>query len=131
MRVDADHVVARIDSHAPEWIRSTNEADVPDFVTHCGWGQGGVHLAPVKWVGQRWWRFGLLVVRRADQASPVRVKVYRPGRKKAYRTFALSGASGAWALPPGRYRLGIDGQAPAEATPIEIMADQRTYHEFN
>ena len=38
--------VAKIPAHAPEVART------PDgrwWITHCGWGQGGVHLAPLHW----------------------------------------------------------------------------------
>jgi sucrose-6-phosphate hydrolase SacC (GH32 family) len=38
--------VARINSHAAEIIR---DADGKWFVSHCGWGQGGVYLAPLEW----------------------------------------------------------------------------------
>lgn len=38
--------VARIQSHAAEVVRDT---DGKWYVSHCGWGQGGVYLAPLKW----------------------------------------------------------------------------------
>lgn len=42
MHFDADAVVGTIDAHAPEVV--VDEAgDL--WITHCGWGQGGVHLA--------------------------------------------------------------------------------------
>ncbi len=39
--------VARIDSHAAEVIRDKNGKW---YVSHCGWGQGGVYLAPLQWI---------------------------------------------------------------------------------
>lgn len=38
--------VGRIDSHAAEVIR---DVDGTWYVSHCGWGQGGVFLAPLTW----------------------------------------------------------------------------------
>ena len=38
--------VARINSHAAEVIR---DADGKWYVSHCGWGQGGVYLASLEW----------------------------------------------------------------------------------
>ena len=38
--------VGHIDSHAAEVIR---DADGKWYVTHCGWGQGGVYLAALRW----------------------------------------------------------------------------------
>ena len=38
--------VARINSHAAEVIR---DIDGNWYVSHCGWGQGGVYLAPLQW----------------------------------------------------------------------------------
>jgi len=38
--------VAHIDSHAAEVIR---DVDGRWYVSHCGWGQGGVYLAPLIW----------------------------------------------------------------------------------
>jgi beta-fructofuranosidase len=42
----ADDLVGHIDSHAAEVIRDTAGAW---WVSHCGWGQGGVYLAPLTW----------------------------------------------------------------------------------
>lgn len=39
-------LVATISSHAAELIV---DADGSEWVSHCGWGQGGVHLAPFEW----------------------------------------------------------------------------------
>lgn len=41
-----DQEIARINSHAAEVIR---DVDGSWYVSHCGWGQGGVYLAPLKW----------------------------------------------------------------------------------
>jgi hypothetical protein len=41
-----DQEVARINSHAVEVIR---DVDGKWYVSHCGWGQGGVYLAPLTW----------------------------------------------------------------------------------
>lgn len=41
-----ENLVAKINSHAAEVIRDT---DGNWFVSHCGWGQGGVWLAPLQW----------------------------------------------------------------------------------
>ncbi len=38
--------IAIISAHAPEIIRDT---DGQWYVTHCGWGRGGLHLAPLHW----------------------------------------------------------------------------------
>lgn len=38
--------VGMIPAHAPEILRDTNGKW---FVTHCGWGRGGLHLAPLYW----------------------------------------------------------------------------------
>jgi hypothetical protein len=35
-----------ISSHAAEFVV---DADGSEWVSHCGWGQGGVHLAPFEW----------------------------------------------------------------------------------
>lgn len=43
-----DVPVARFKSHAPEWVEGGDEPGRgPMFITHAGWGQGGVWLAPV------------------------------------------------------------------------------------
>lgn len=41
-----DDYVARIDSHAPEVVRDING---DWYISHCGWGQGGVYLAELEW----------------------------------------------------------------------------------
>jgi beta-fructofuranosidase len=41
-----ENEVARINSHAAEVVR---DVDGKWFVSHCGWGQGGVYLAPLEW----------------------------------------------------------------------------------
>jgi beta-fructofuranosidase len=38
--------VATIDAHAAEVVE---DRDGSRWVSHCGWGQGGVHLAPLRW----------------------------------------------------------------------------------
>lgn len=38
--------VAKINSHAAEVVR---DVDGKWYVSHCGWGQGGVYLAPLEW----------------------------------------------------------------------------------
>lgn len=38
--------VARFKSHAAEIVR---DVDGKWYVSHCGWGQGGVYLAPIEW----------------------------------------------------------------------------------
>ncbi|MGA2914691.1 MAG: ADP-ribosylglycohydrolase family protein [Sedimentisphaerales bacterium] len=40
------NLVAKINSHAAEVLRDT---DGNWFISHCGWGQGGVYLATLKW----------------------------------------------------------------------------------
>lgn len=43
-----DVSVARFKSHAPEWVEGgENPGYGPLFITHAGWGQGGVWLSPV------------------------------------------------------------------------------------
>ncbi len=42
----ADAQVAVIDAHAAEVVQ---DVDGSWWVTHCGWGQGGLHLAPFHW----------------------------------------------------------------------------------
>ncbi|GAA2810200.1 glycosyl hydrolase family 32 [Saccharopolyspora taberi] len=37
--------VAKIPAHAPELLHDSDGW----WITHCGWGQGGVHLAPLTW----------------------------------------------------------------------------------
>ncbi|MFN8022136.1 MAG: hypothetical protein U0Q03_11470 [Acidimicrobiales bacterium] len=46
MHFEADDEVAVIESHAAEVVVDT---DGTLWVSHCGWGQGGVHLAPLRW----------------------------------------------------------------------------------
>jgi beta-fructofuranosidase len=46
MAFDLDALVATIDAHAAEVIVDEVGAT---WVSHCGWGQGGVHLAPLSW----------------------------------------------------------------------------------
>jgi beta-fructofuranosidase len=41
-----DGLVATIDAHAPEVVVDEQDAT---WISHCGWGQGGVHLAPLSW----------------------------------------------------------------------------------
>jgi arabinan endo-1,5-alpha-L-arabinosidase len=41
-----ENLVAKINSHAAEVIRDSNG---DWYVSHAGWGQGGVYLAPLKW----------------------------------------------------------------------------------
>jgi hypothetical protein len=41
-----DDYITRINSHAPEVIR---DIDGSWYVSHCGWGQGGVYLAKFEW----------------------------------------------------------------------------------
>jgi len=144
-RFDADQVVARIDSHAPEWVHvdAEEKGDIllfkksrmspfsPNFVTHCGWKQGGVYLAPVRWETEAWWPFGLLVLRQgATKADLVEVSIRcRDTDKVPYRTWRVDKWPTAYALPPGRYRVAAQaggGKAMAPVS-IEIVADERTY----
>jgi beta-fructofuranosidase len=46
LHFDLDGLVATIDAHAAEVIVDEQGRD---WVSHCGWGQGGVHLAPLDW----------------------------------------------------------------------------------
>lgn len=46
LRFDLDGLVATIDSHAAELVV---DEDGATWVSHCGWGQGGVYLAPFLW----------------------------------------------------------------------------------
>jgi beta-fructofuranosidase len=46
LRFRADDLVGTIDSHAAEVVI---DEDGAYWVTHCGWGQGGVYLAPLRW----------------------------------------------------------------------------------
>jgi arabinan endo-1,5-alpha-L-arabinosidase len=46
LRWRLDDLVGRIDSHAAEVIRDGEDAW---YVSHCGWYQGGVYLAPLTW----------------------------------------------------------------------------------
>jgi beta-fructofuranosidase len=41
-----DGQIATIDAHAAEVV--VDESGV-FWVSHCGWGQGGVYLAPLRW----------------------------------------------------------------------------------
>ena len=43
---DLENKVGHIDSHAAEVIR---DRDGKWYVSHCGWGKGGVYLAPLYW----------------------------------------------------------------------------------
>jgi arabinan endo-1,5-alpha-L-arabinosidase len=42
-----DPPIAEIEAHAPEIVR---DLDGSEYITHAGWGQGGVFLAPLRWV---------------------------------------------------------------------------------
>jgi hypothetical protein len=42
--------VATVDSHAAEVVE---DPDGGWWVSHCGWGEGGVHLAPLTWRSPR------------------------------------------------------------------------------
>jgi hypothetical protein len=44
---DADSEIGVIDAHAAEVIV---DEDGAMWVSHCGWGQGGVYLAPLPWI---------------------------------------------------------------------------------
>ena len=47
-----------------------------DIANACGWGQGGVDLAPVTWAREAWRPFGLLVLRDANSdGGPIRVAI--------------------------------------------------------
>lgn len=46
LHFDQSQQVGHLDSHAAEVIRDT---DGKWYVGHCGWGQGGVYLAPLYW----------------------------------------------------------------------------------
>lgn len=41
-----EDIVGHIPAHAAEVVRDT---DGQWYITHCGWGQGGVYLAPLRW----------------------------------------------------------------------------------
>ena len=43
---DARHEAGRIASHAAEVVVDEHGAS---WVSHCGWGMGGVYLAPLTW----------------------------------------------------------------------------------
>ena len=43
---DLEGQVGRIEAHAAEVVV---DDDGSTWVSHCGWGQGGVHLAPLHW----------------------------------------------------------------------------------
>jgi beta-fructofuranosidase len=45
---DLDGQVGFLDAHAAEVVV---DHDGTEWVSHCGWGQGGVHLAPLRWDG--------------------------------------------------------------------------------
>jgi len=45
-RWNFDQLVGTIQAHAPEIVR---DEDGRWYVTHCGWGRGGLHLAPLHW----------------------------------------------------------------------------------
>jgi arabinan endo-1,5-alpha-L-arabinosidase len=47
LRFDCDDQVGFIDSHASEVV--VDDDDGSAWISHCGWGQGGVHLAPLRW----------------------------------------------------------------------------------
>jgi hypothetical protein len=46
LALDRAAQVATIDAHAAEVVVDDDGAW---WVTHCGWGQGGLHLAPLVW----------------------------------------------------------------------------------
>ena len=46
LHFDLDGQVGFIDAHASEVVVDT---DGSTWVSHCGWGQGGVFLAPLRW----------------------------------------------------------------------------------
>ncbi len=46
LRFTLDQVVGQIDAHALEVVIDESGRT---WCTHCGWGQGGVHLAPLRW----------------------------------------------------------------------------------
>jgi arabinan endo-1,5-alpha-L-arabinosidase len=45
-RLFAEPAITHIDAHAPEIVR---ELDGKQYISHAGWGQGGVFLAPLAW----------------------------------------------------------------------------------
>jgi hypothetical protein len=49
LRFDTSQFVGRIPAHAVEVVQ--DDADSSWWVTHAGWNQGGVFLAPLKWTG--------------------------------------------------------------------------------
>jgi beta-fructofuranosidase len=48
LHFDLDGQVGFLDAHAAEVIV---DVDGSTWVSHCGWGQGGVYLAPLSWTG--------------------------------------------------------------------------------
>ena len=46
LHFDLDGQVGFIDAHGSEVVV---DADGSTWISHCGWGQGGVHLAPLRW----------------------------------------------------------------------------------
>jgi beta-fructofuranosidase len=48
LHFDLDGQVGFLDAHASEVVV---DVDGSTWVSHCGWGQGGVHLAPLSWDG--------------------------------------------------------------------------------
>lgn len=141
-RFDPDQWGTRINAHAPEWIRSD---DGPvDYVTHCGWKQGGLWLAPVTWHEKAWDTFGLLVLRTvafggphidkdriaADDTPPRIVEIRRyTNDREPYRRISINQRSVPCALPPGRYSVSVlcEDKRVLEPTQIEVVADERTY----
>jgi beta-fructofuranosidase len=47
LHFDLDGQVGFVDSHAAEVV---TDDDGSSWISHCGWGQGGVYLAPLTWV---------------------------------------------------------------------------------
>ncbi|HEX6245287.1 MAG TPA: hypothetical protein VFZ61_30405, partial [Polyangiales bacterium] len=41
-----DPPITQIEAHAPEVVR---DLDGSEYITHAGWGQGGVFIAPLRW----------------------------------------------------------------------------------
>jgi len=125
---NADHLVARIDAHAPEWV-ATKPNEAPTYLTHCGWKQGGLYIAPVRWETVQWDPFGLLVIHLKPNQLPARIEVRRkPKEREPYRTFSAAERTTCHALPPGRYHVSVRPASDATIgpVPIEIIADERT-----
>jgi hypothetical protein len=129
LHFDSDHIVTRINAHAPEWVDPSVTGDGV-YVSHCGWKQGGLYLAPVTWEKKAWDPFGLLVVELKENQLPARIEIRRKQQdREPYRTVQATQQTTSYALPPGRYHLAVRSadNRTIETRATEIMADERTW----